>query len=255
MERWLLYAGAPKTLLTPLQKTQNRANRAGLVVPHEPLQSVSERFDVATMTVFYNHLNSPPSLDLSRLVPLTVQPTRQTRKHTAWSKYPHEPLQSVNERFDVASMTVFYNHLNSPPSLDLARIVPLTVQPTRQTRKLTARSKYPHEPLQSVNERFDVASMTVFYNYLNSPPSLGLSRLVPLIVQPKRKHTARSNYLEAGKPRTKYLKSSFIRSCTSVKDDLPEEVTTKSVSIDSFKRRFNNHLETSIKNYRKKKEI
>jgi len=70
-------------LLAPPQKIQNRANRAGLVVPHYSLQPDSDRFNVTSMAVFCKDWNSPPSLDLSRIVPPIAQPKRLTHRHIA----------------------------------------------------------------------------------------------------------------------------------------------------------------------------
>jgi hypothetical protein len=101
------------------------------------------------------------------------------------------------------------------------------------------------ELLQPLNERFDVASMAVFYKYMNSPPSDELSRIVPPFVQPTRqtrRHTARSNYLKEDTPKTEYLRNSFIRRCTSIWNDLPGDIIPANPSVDTFKRRFNRHL-------------
>jgi hypothetical protein len=51
-----------------------------------------------------------------------------------------------------------------------------------------------------------------------------------------------SLYLKEETPRTKYLRKSFIRRCTSIWNDLPGEVIPANPSVDSFKRRFNRHL-------------
>ena len=101
-----------------------------------------------------------------------------------------------------------------------------------------------YDSLQPLNERFDVASMTVFCKYMNLPPSNELSCIVPPFVQRTRqtwRHTARSNYLK-DTPRTEYWRKSFIRRCTSIWNDLPGDVIPANPSVYSSKRRFNRHL-------------
>ena len=68
---------------------QKRANGTFSLAPRGFLQSFSEKFDVASMALFCKCKNSPPSLELSRVVPLNliVDPTRQTRKHIAQPHY------------------------------------------------------------------------------------------------------------------------------------------------------------------------
>ena len=75
---FLLYAGAPKRLLEPLKKIQNRVNSTGSASTYDSLQSLNERFDVASMAVFYNYINLPSSDELSRIVPTFVN--RQGRR-------------------------------------------------------------------------------------------------------------------------------------------------------------------------------
>ena len=48
----LLYSDSPKTLLEPLQKIQNRANRAGCASIYDTLQLINKWFKVALMIVF-----------------------------------------------------------------------------------------------------------------------------------------------------------------------------------------------------------
>jgi hypothetical protein len=74
-------------VLAPLQKIQDRANRASCASAHDSLKPLKERLDVVSMPVFYKYMNSPPSNELSRFVPPFIQPKRQTQRHTARSNY------------------------------------------------------------------------------------------------------------------------------------------------------------------------
>ena len=78
------YAGIQKILLALIRKIQNMANRAIPVVLQDPLQSVSEQFDVASMAVFCKYINTSPFLELSRIVLFIVQQIIQKRRYTAW---------------------------------------------------------------------------------------------------------------------------------------------------------------------------
>lgn len=125
-----------------------------------------------------------------------------------------------------------------------SHIAPLQHIQNRAVRAATSGNTKAKTP-QLIQERFDVASMSVFYKYLYNPPSEELSKLVPDKAKPlrsTRRSTARQDYLEQGTPRQEYLKTSFARRSVATWNRLPAEVIPKNPSLDAFKRRYNKYL-------------
>ena len=125
-----------------------------------------------------------------------------------------------------------------------SHIAPLQHIQNRAVRAATSGNTKAKTP-QLIQERFDVASMSVFYKYLYNPPSEELSKLVPDKTKPlrsTRRSTARQDYLEQGTPRQEYLKTSFARRSVATWNRLPAEVITKNPSLDASKRRYNKCL-------------
>ena len=58
-----------KNVAGSISKYHKRTNWTELVVPHDSLLSVGERFDVTSTAVFDKYLNSHPFQRLSRIVP------------------------------------------------------------------------------------------------------------------------------------------------------------------------------------------
>ena len=125
-----------------------------------------------------------------------------------------------------------------------SHIAPLQHIQSRSVRAATFGNTKAKTP-QLIQERFDVASMSVFYKYLYNPTSEELSKLVPDKAKPlrsTRRSTARQDYLEQGTLRQEYLKRSFAWRSVATWNRLPAEVIPKNPSLDAFKRRYNKYL-------------
>ena len=85
-----LCTSAPKTLLTPLEKTLNRENRVGCASTHVLLQLLNEKLDVVSMAFSYKYMNFFFADKLFCIVVPLFQPLIQKRRQTAWSNYVKE---------------------------------------------------------------------------------------------------------------------------------------------------------------------